>query len=63
MWNMDCFLEERALSLRYEARRFPQTATVSRAWLRLAEAWARRHRKQRLRELLAGYLRDIGPQA
>ena len=63
MWNIDCFLEERALSLRYEARRFPQTAPVSRAWLRLAEAWARRHRKQRLRELLAGYLRDIDPQA
>lgn len=38
MWNIDCFLEERALSLRYEARRFPQTAPVSRAWLRLAEA-------------------------
>lgn len=59
MQNMEHFLADRALSLRYEARRFPQTASVSAAWIRRAELWARRRRRNRLLNILAGYLRDI----
>lgn len=43
MQNMEHFLADRALSLRYEARRFPQTASVSAAWIRRAENWALHH--------------------
>ena len=35
-----CFINDRALSLAYEAVRFPATGDSALAWLRRAMAWA-----------------------
>ena len=41
------FIKDRALSLRYEASRFPTAANMAAAWLRRAATWAQGngHRK------------------
>lgn len=57
MQNMEYFLAARALSLRYEARQFPQTAPGARAWLERAADWAFR---QGFHDLAAGLCRQIG---
>ena len=44
------FIKDRALSLTYEAIRFPDTAQVALAWLRRAHEWAAR---RGLKDLLA----------
>ena len=59
MQNMEHFLADRALTLLYEARQFPQTASVSSAWLRQAEAWAWQHHKSSLHKTLVDYLNTI----
>lgn len=56
MQNMEYFLAARALSLRYEARQFPQTAPVARAWLERAADWAFRHG---FHDLATGLLEQI----
>lgn len=58
MQNMEHFLADRALSLRYEARRFPQTASVSAAWIRRAADWALRHGFQELAHSLCCQARE-----
>ena len=57
MQNMEYFLAARALSLCYEARQFPQTAPVARAWLLRAELWAR---QQGLLDLADSLCRQLG---
>lgn len=37
------FIKDRALSLSYEARRYPKTAKMAAAWLTAARAWADRN--------------------
>ena len=59
MQNMEHFLADRALSLSYEARRFPQTASVSAAWIRLAENWALHHGFRDLAHSLCRQARGI----
>ena len=56
MQNMEHFLADRALTLLYEARQFPQTAPVARAWLFRAELWAR---QQGLLDLVDSLYRQI----
>ncbi len=58
MQNMEHFLADRALSLRYEARQFPQTAPVARAWLERAADWALRHGFQELADSLCSQARE-----
>lgn len=57
MQNMEYFLAARALSLCYEARQFPQTAPVARAWLERAADWAFRHG---FHDLASGLCRQLG---
>ena len=59
MPNMEHFLADRALTLRYEARRFPQTAAVSAAWMRRAETWALNNGFQELADSLCRQARGI----
>ena len=51
------FIQDKALSLRYEAQKFRQTTPVAVAWLERAAAWALRHGFQ---ELAGNLCRQIG---
>ncbi len=53
------FIQDKALSLRYEARQFPQTASVIRAWLERAADWALRHGFQELADSLCRQAREM----
>lgn len=59
MQNMDYFLAARALSLCYEARQFPQTAPVARAWLLRAELWALKYGFDELAERLSEQIKEV----
>ena len=53
------FIQDRALSLRHEARQFVQTAPVARAWLERASDWALRHGYQELAYSLRRQAREM----
>lgn len=59
MQNMEYFLADRALTLRYEARKWPQTAAVSAAWMRRAETWALNNGFQELAHRLCRQAREM----
>ncbi len=52
------FIQDRALSLRYEARQFQQISPVARAWLERAADWALRHGFQELAHSLCCQARE-----
>ena len=49
----------RALTLHYEARRFPKTARMAVAWLCRAQDWAQQNNQNELQNILASCLCDI----
>ena len=54
------FIADRALTLVYEARRFPAATPTARAWLRQAVNWAVRRRQFALCGQLNQHLHTIG---
>ena len=46
------FIKDRALSLSYEAIRFPETAETVLAWLRRASDWSKTHRRDGLARII-----------
>lgn len=53
------FIQDKALSLRYEARQFPQTTPVAVAWLERAADWALRHGFLELADSLCRQAREM----
>lgn len=56
------FIQDRALSLTYEAIRYPATADTVLAWLGRARAWAERHGMKPLAETLLAAAKRIEDQ-
>lgn len=59
MTENTCFIEDRALSLSYEAVQFPTTAMTALAWLHRAMAWAEARGLTDLQETLNAHLRRV----